>query len=83
MPQKLPERCEEGINFCPYHDSNLDHPTSTKDAIPTMLSRHLKRHPRTGQKGPDLTALPTIRNPVPTVWGMGGPKGWSGLLQKI
>jgi hypothetical protein len=81
VPQKLSERYGEEINFCPYHDSNLDHSTSRTDAIPTMLTRLLKLYPRIGQEGLALAALPIKRNPVPTVQRMVGPQ--SGLVQKI
>jgi len=54
MPQKPSERYGEEINFCPYHDLNPDHPAGVIDAIPTMLTRLLKLHPRNrpGQSGP-------------------------------
>jgi hypothetical protein len=48
-----------------------------------MLITLLKLHPTAGQEDLALAALPLKRNPEPTVWGMGGPQGQSGLLQKI
>jgi hypothetical protein len=52
VPQKPSEQYGEETKFCPNHDSNPDHPAGGMDAIPTMLTRPLKLHPRKRHVGP-------------------------------